>query len=456
MSLKLLTELRTRKVGSSTLRAVLKSLCFFMNEETEQCNPSLNALLRDTEITKKTLLACLSELESKGIIVREKGTFTSTTKYKVNLEILPYYELKNESKKEINESETEIKTQKICAEKVADIETKNILSDNVTSSKFSTSDTFIPRSNFTPRGKINPTMVGVNLHLGLGENYTYGRSIFTPRVGVNLHHKKKYKENIKEIQNITIKPPTPEVGNPAVIVQNSKTPLLENISQPKVEESEFFLTGESEQKTKAAVKTKSKARTHKFDLEELPDKWREYCQFMRAELDPERTFVEFKFYYTQGNGQDVLRSDKGWSQCWQGWIRRHQQTKNQFLDNPNLGKGTTVPSNNSLAENCPQDKIIACYHEVLPNHPPVLMWNTEKRINQLRNFWRSVVIENEITEEQKGLNTVKWVFEKVKYATSLNGQNENGYRADLEFITSEDKLPRIIEGYYDKKPQQHR
>jgi hypothetical protein len=213
---------------------------------------------------------------------------------------------------------------------------------------------------------------------------------------------------------------------------------------------------ETEQKPKAAVKTKSKSRTHKFDLEELPEKWREYCQIMRADLDPERTFIEFKFYYTQGNGQDVLRSDKGWSQCWQGWLRRHQQTKNQFLDNPNAGTGTTVPSNNSLAENCPQDKIIACYHEVLPNHPPVLMWNTEKRINQLRNFWRSVVIENEITEEQKGLNTVKWVFEKVKYATSLNGQNENGYRADLEFITSEDKLPRIIEGYYDKKPQQHR
>lgn len=213
---------------------------------------------------------------------------------------------------------------------------------------------------------------------------------------------------------------------------------------------------ETDQKTKAAAKTKSKARTHKFDLEELPEKWREYCQFMRAELDPERTFIEFKFYYTQGNGQNVLRSDKGWSQCWQGWIRRHQQTKKQFLDNPNAGKGTTVPSNNPLAENCPQDKIIACYHEVLPNHPPVLMWNTEKRINQLRNFWRSVVIENEITEEQKGLNTVKWVFEKVKYATPLNGQNELGFKADLEFITSEDKLPRIIEGYYDKKPQQHR
>lgn len=213
---------------------------------------------------------------------------------------------------------------------------------------------------------------------------------------------------------------------------------------------------ETDQKTKAAAKTKSKARTHKFDLEELPEKWREYCQFMRAELDPERTFIEFKFYYTQGNGQDVLRSDKGWNQCWQGWIRQHQQTKNQFLDNPNAGKGTNVPSNNPLAENCPQDKIIACYHEVLPNHPPVLMWNTEKRINQLRNFWRSVVIENEITEEQKGLNTVKWVFEKVKYAAPLNGQNELGFKADLEFITSEEKLPRIIEGYYDKKPQQHR
>ena len=177
---------------------------------------------------------------------------------------------------------------------------------------------------------------------------------------------------------------------------------------------------------------------------------------MRAELDPERTFIEFKFYYTQGNGQDVLRSDKGWNQCWQGWIRRHQQTKNQFLDNPNAGKGTTVPSNNPLAENCPQDKIIACYHEVLPNHPPVIIWNTEKRINQLKDFWRALVLDNEITEEQKGLDLVKWVFSKVKVANSLNGQGNNGFKADLEFITSPNNLPRIIEGFYSYKPQQQR
>lgn len=246
-----------------------------------------------------------------------------------------------------------------------------------------------------------------------------------------------------------------------IIIINKSDSSENERSEKKISSSDDFILSfdeqeETKQKSKAAAKTKSKARTHKFDLEELPKEWREYCQTMRPDLDPELTFFDFKFYYTQSGGEDKFRSDKGWNQCWQNWVKRHIQRKNPFLDNPKVGNGTNVPSSNSLAENCPQDKIIACYHEVLPNHPPVLMWNTEKRINQLRNFWRSVVIENEITEEQKGLNTVKWVFEKVKYAAPLNGQNEIGFKADLEFITSEEKLPRIIEGYYDKKPQQHR
>lgn len=213
---------------------------------------------------------------------------------------------------------------------------------------------------------------------------------------------------------------------------------------------------ETDQKTKAAVKTKSKTQTHKFDLEELPEKWRKYCQVMRPDLDPELTFYDFKFYYTQSGGEDKFRSDKGWNQCWQNWVKRHVQRKNPFLDNPNLGKGTNVPSNNPLAENCPQDKIIACYHEVLPNNPPVIIWNTEKRINQLKDFWRALVLDNEITEEQKGLDLVKWVFSKVKVANSLNGQGNNGFKADLEFITSPNNLPRIIEGFYSYKPQQQR
>ena len=434
MSIKLLNELRTRRVGSSSQRAVLKSLCYFMNEEKGQCNPSSSMLVQDTELNKNTLFSALSKLIEIGVVEIVASGYRNVNHYAIHLDKLPLndYGLLVEENNQEKVTSTKINT------------TTSIKSNTTTSINFKPS-TYM---NFNTSGTTS-----INFNTRLVPNL-----IQVPVL--NFIHRKEDKEK-KGNTYLINKSPTPDFENPksektTEEVKNSKTPLLENISQPKVEESEFFLTGESEQKTKAAVKTKSKARTHKFDLEELPEKWREYCQIMRADLDPERTFIEFKFYYTQGNGQDVLRSDKGWSQCWQGWLRRHQQTKNQFLDNPNAGTGTTVPSNNSLAENCPQDKIIACYHEVLPNHPPVLMWNTEKRINQLRNFWRSVVIENEITEEQKGLNTVKWVFEKVKYATSLNGQNENGYRADLEFITSEDKLPRIIEGYYDKKPQQHR
>lgn len=434
MSIKLLNELRTRRVGSSSQRAVLKSLCYFMNEEKGQCNPSSSMLVQDTELNKNTLFSALSKLIEIGVVEIVASGYRNVNHYAIHLDKLPLndYGLLVEENNQEKVTSTKINT------------TTSIKSNTTTSINFKPS-TYM---NFNTSGTTS-----INFNTRLVPNL-----IQVPVL--NFIHRKEDKEK-KGNTYLINKSPTPDFENPksektTEEVKNSKTPLLENISQPKVEESEFFLTGESEQKTKAAVKTKSKARTHKFDLEELPEKWREYCQFMRAELDPERTFVEFKFYYTQGNGQDVLRSDKGWSQCWQGWIRRHQQTKNQFLDNPNLGKGTNVPSNNPLAENCPQDKIIACYHEVLPNNPPVIIWNTEKRINQLKDFWRALVLDNEITEEQKGLDLVKWVFSKVKVANSLNGQGNNGFKADLEFITSPNNLPRIIEGFYSYKPQQQR
>lgn len=432
MSIKLLNELRTRRVGSSSQRAVLKSLCYFMNEEKGQCNPSSSMLVQDTELNKNTLFSALSKLIEIGVVEIVASGYRNVNHYAIHLDKLPLndYGLLVEENNQEKVTSTKINT------------TTSIKSNTTTSINFKPST----HMNFNTSGTTS-----INFNTRLVPNL-----IQVPVL--SFIHRKEDKEK-KGNTYLINKSPTPDFENPksektTEEVKNSKTLSLENISQPKVEESEFFLTGESEQKTKAAVKTKSKARTHKFDLEELPEKWREYCQTMRADLDPDLTFYDFKFYYTQSGGQDKFRSDKGWTQCWQGWVRRHVQRKNPFLDNPKVGNGK--PSTNSLAENCPQDKIIACYHEVLPNHPPVIIWNTEKRINQLKDFWRALVLDNEITEEQKGLDLVKWVFSKVKVAASLNGQGNNGFKADLEFITSPNNLPRIIEGFYSYKPQQQR
>lgn len=72
---------------------------------------------------------------------------------------------------------------------------------------------------------------------------------------------------------------------------------------------------------------KRKAITHLFELEELPDEWRELCEQIRPDLDPQRVFVEFRFYWTQGKGMGTRRSDKGWTSTWMNWIKRQKEAR---------------------------------------------------------------------------------------------------------------------------------
>lgn len=78
---------------------------------------------------------------------------------------------------------------------------------------------------------------------------------------------------------------------------------------------------EADEKAQASKRKTPEAATHLFDLPDLPDDWREYCREVRPDLDPDRMFAEFKFYWQKGNGKGKLRSDKGWAQSWQNWIR---------------------------------------------------------------------------------------------------------------------------------------
>lgn len=72
---------------------------------------------------------------------------------------------------------------------------------------------------------------------------------------------------------------------------------------------------------------KHKAITHLFELEAIPDDWRELCEQIRPDLDPQRVFVEFRFYWTQGKGQGTRRSDKGWTSTWMNWIKRQKEQR---------------------------------------------------------------------------------------------------------------------------------
>lgn len=81
-------------------------------------------------------------------------------------------------------------------------------------------------------------------------------------------------------------------------------------------------------KNERKKKEKRQAITHAFNLDLLPSEWADYSKQVRPDLDPQTVFADFVFYFTKGKGQGELRSDKGWAQSWQGWVRRQKETRN--------------------------------------------------------------------------------------------------------------------------------
>ena len=80
--------------------------------------------------------------------------------------------------------------------------------------------------------------------------------------------------------------------------------------------------------TERKKKEKRQAITHAFNLDLLPSEWADYAKHVRPDLDPQTVFADFVFYFTKGRGTGELRSDKGWNQSWQGWVRRQKETRN--------------------------------------------------------------------------------------------------------------------------------
>lgn len=115
------------------------------------------------------------------------------------------------------------------------------------------------------------------------------------------------------------------------IVDDSPFSLEPNEAPAENPTSNTADTAPGKEKHPADAKTKRpakrKAITHLFDVAKLPDDWRELCEQIRPDLDPQRVFVEFRFYWTQGKGQGTRRSGKGWTSTWMNWVKRQKEQR---------------------------------------------------------------------------------------------------------------------------------
>jgi hypothetical protein len=88
----------------------------------------------------------------------------------------------------------------------------------------------------------------------------------------------------------------------------------------------------------------------------------------------------------------------------------------------------------------PFQEIVDLYHEILPDLPRIAKL-TDKRKSQIKARWTE-------SKKTQSLEWWKGFFELVKDIPWLMGNNNRGWKADLEFLTRQEKFLKILEGGY--------
>ena len=99
-----------------------------------------------------------------------------------------------------------------------------------------------------------------------------------------------------------------------------------------------------------------------------------------------------------------------------------------------------VPPPRHKTPKCPHQEIIALYHELLPELPPVKVWNRHRR-QLLQARWR----------EDRARQSLDWwreYFALVRASPFLLGRGGAEFRADLEWLIRPRNMPKVLEGRY--------
>jgi hypothetical protein len=96
---------------------------------------------------------------------------------------------------------------------------------------------------------------------------------------------------------------------------------------------------------------------------------------------------------------------------------------------------------------CPHQDIVSLYHATLPGLPRIQKWS-DRRKRLLQARWRE-------DRDRQSLEWWKGYFGRVKESGFLRGENDRGFRADLEWLLVEKNMIKTIEGKYDNRKVQN-
>lgn len=102
------------------------------------------------------------------------------------------------------------------------------------------------------------------------------------------------------------------------------------------------------------------------------------------------------------------------------------------------------PSAKPKGEKCPQQEIIAVYHEELPELPPINEW-PDASAQQLRARWKSL-------PERKSVEWWRDFFRYIKTSDFLMGRKTD-FQASLSWIVKASNFAKIVNGNYENRGQ---
>jgi uncharacterized protein YdaU (DUF1376 family) len=119
----------------------------------------------------------------------------------------------------------------------------------------------------------------------------------------------------------------------------------------------------------------------------------------------------------------------------------------------NLSTGSLVLSASRRAPACPVAEIVALYHEYLPTLPSVVALSPSRK-RAIAARWREVCTQDGM-DRNEGLEWFAWFFKHAARSGFLTGKvpGKSGrtWRADLDFLMTASKFPRVVEGAYHKE-----
>jgi uncharacterized protein YdaU (DUF1376 family) len=71
-----------------------------------------------------------------------------------------------------------------------------------------------------------------------------------------------------------------------------------------------------------SIKDSRSPKGSRLSIESLPKDWFEFCKAERPEIDPQRTFQQFRDYWIAKAGKDASKLD--WSATWRVWVRNQK------------------------------------------------------------------------------------------------------------------------------------